>query len=326
MRRSLTAVSLVAALALAGCASTASPDASESPAASASASADAGATVDNCGFEATFDAAPERVVTIKSSTTEALIALGLEDRIVGTAFQDGPLPDSLAVDAEPPVIDERMPGAESVLAFEPDLIFSGWESAFAADAVGTRDELAELGVGTYVWPTACMSADVPTEVTFDDIAAEVEQLADVFDVDASDVLADQQATLDDIVADDRDLTALWWSSGTETPYVGAGQGAPELIMDTAGLTNVAADLEGGWSPYGWESVLAADPDVLVIVDSDWNTADHKIEYLEADPTLSQLTAVQQHRYVIVPFAASEAGVRTAEAAQSVALQVSEIAL
>lgn len=323
MRRSLTAVALV--LALAGCASTAdAPSSSGTPAASD----DAGAAVEvsNCGFDAAFDAVPERVVTIKSTTTEALVALGLGDRIVGTAFQDGPLPASLEVDEPLPVIDERMPGAESVLALEPDLVFSGWESAFAADAVGTRDELAELGVDTYVWPTACMSADAPTEVTFDDIAAEVEQLADIFDVDASGVVAEQETMLADIAPDDRDLTALWWSSGTETPYVGAGQGAPELIMDTAGLTNVASDLEGGWSPYGWESVLAADPDVLVIVDSDWNTADHKIEYLEADPTLSQLTAVQQHRYVIVPFAASEAGVRTAEAAQSVALQVSEIAL
>ncbi|QCR19757.1 putative F420-0 ABC transporter substrate-binding protein [Agrococcus sp. SGAir0287] len=325
MRRSLPAVALVAALALAGCASSQSPASSSSPAPSASASAE-GVTVSNCGFDATFETPPERVVTIKSTTTEALIALGLGDRIVGTAFQDGPLPDSLTVDEPLPVIDERMPGAESVLELEPDLIFSGWESAFAADAVGTRDELADLGVGTYVWPTACMSADAPTEVTFDDIAAEVEQLADIFDVDASGVVADQQEMLDGITADDRGLSALWWSSGTETPYVGAGQGAPELILETAGLTNVASDLEGGWSPYGWESVLAADPDVIVIVDSAWNTADHKIDYLESDPTLSQLTAVQQHRYVIVPFAASEAGVRTAEAAASVALQVSEIAL
>lgn len=323
MRRSIPAVTLIAALALAGCSSTDAPASTSSSEPEASAAA---VTVSNCGFEATFETPPERVVTIKSSTTEALIALGLGDRIVGTAFQDGPLPDGMTVDEPLPVIDERMPGAESVLELEPDLIFSGWESAFAADAVGTRDELAELGVGTYVWPTACMSADAPTEVTFDAIAAEVEELADIFDVDASGVVGDQQEMLDGITPDDRDLSALWWSSGTETPYVGAGQGAPELILETAGLTNIAADLEGGWAPYGWESVLAADPDVLVIVDSDWNSAEHKIEYLEADPTLSQLTAVQQHRYVIVPFAASEAGVRTAEAAQSVALQVSDIAL
>lgn len=326
MRRSIPAIALVAALALAGCSSADAPAASDEPTASASPSAEVGATVDNCGFEATFDAPPERVVTIKSTTTEALIALGLGDRIVGTAFQDGPLPEGMTVDPAPPVIDARMPGAESVLELEPDMIFSGWESAFAADAVGTRDELADLGVGTYVWPTACASADVPDEVTFDAIGAEVEQLADIFDVDASGVLADQQAMLDRIRPDDRGLTALWWSSGTETPYVGAGHGAPELIMTTAGVTNIAADLDGAWSPYGWESVLAADPDVLVLVDADWNTAQHKIDYLEADPTLSQLTAVQQHRYVVVPFAASEAGIRTAEAAESVALQVSEIAL
>ncbi|MDQ2661514.1 MAG: putative F420-0 ABC transporter substrate-binding protein, partial [Actinomycetota bacterium] len=35
-------------------------------------------TVDNCGTEVTFEQAPERVVTIKSSTLELLLALGLE--------------------------------------------------------------------------------------------------------------------------------------------------------------------------------------------------------------------------------------------------------
>lgn len=27
-------------------------------------------------------------------------------------------------------------------------------------------------------------------------------------------------------------TALWYSSGDDTPYVGAGLGAPELVLDT----------------------------------------------------------------------------------------------
>ena len=49
-------------------------------------------TVDNCGTEVTFDAPPGRVVTIKSTSTELMLALGLADRIVGTAFADGPVP------------------------------------------------------------------------------------------------------------------------------------------------------------------------------------------------------------------------------------------
>ena len=47
-------------------------------------------TLDNCGTEVTFESAPERVVTIKSSTLELLLALGLEDRIVGTRVQRRP--------------------------------------------------------------------------------------------------------------------------------------------------------------------------------------------------------------------------------------------
>src|SRR5690606_14714012 len=48
-------------------------------------------TVTNCGETVTVPAPPERLVTIKSSTTELALALGLADRIVAAAFLDGPL-------------------------------------------------------------------------------------------------------------------------------------------------------------------------------------------------------------------------------------------
>ena len=54
-----------------------------------------------------FEAAPERVVTIKSTSTEMLLALGLGDRIVGTAFQDGPVPDECADAAADLAVDLR---------------------------------------------------------------------------------------------------------------------------------------------------------------------------------------------------------------------------
>ena len=68
------------------------------------------------------------------------------------------------------------------------------------------------------------------------------------------------------------LTALWYSSGDDTPYVGAGIGAPQMIMEAAGLDNVAADVEDTWTSMGWEAIVAADPDVIVLVDAAWNTA------------------------------------------------------
>ena len=80
----------VAAFVLSGC----SAPAEEEPAAAAPQETAAyPVTVDNCGTPVTLDAPPERVVTIKSTSTEMLLALGLGDRIVGTAFSDGPVPE-----------------------------------------------------------------------------------------------------------------------------------------------------------------------------------------------------------------------------------------
>ncbi|MFC8921432.1 putative F420-0 ABC transporter substrate-binding protein [Cellulosimicrobium sp. NPDC057127] len=286
-------------------------------------------TLDDCGFEVTFDAAPERVVTIKSSTTEMLLALGLGDRIVATAFPDGPVPESLAdaaaqVPAVADPISDQVPGAEAVLALEPDLVYAGWESNLTAEGAGDRGTLAQLGVATYVSPAACKAPGyMPDPLTFDDLFAEITEVGEIFDAQqaAADLVAEQRATLEGVTPDDRDLTALWYSSGDDIPYVGAGAGAPQMIMDAVGLENVAGDVEDTWTSYAWEEAIAADPDVLVLVDAAWNTAASKIERLESNPATAEMTAVREGRYLTVPFPATEAGVRTVDAVVDLAAQL-----
>lgn len=281
--------------------------------------------VDNCGTNVSFQRAPERVVTIKSTSTEMLLALGLGDRIVGTAFPDGPLPEDLAgAGAALPLLADQVPSAEAVLELEPDLVYAGWESNLTAEGAGARAELQALGVATYVSPAACKAPGYqPGRLTWDEVFAEIREMGEIFRVadTAEAVIATQQATIDAIVPDSRGLTALWYSSGDATPYVGAGIGNPQLILDTIGLENIAAGVEDTWTPLGWESVVAADPDVIVLVDASWNTAASKLERLRSDPATAGLTAVREDRYLIVPFAASEAGVRSADAAADLAGQL-----
>ena len=316
--RPVLAISAAALLLLAGCAAT--PVAETEP-------TDDALELTNCGTPVTFDKAPERVVTIKSTSTEMLLALGLGDRIVGTAFQDGPVPDEWKADAAGLTsISDFMPSEEAALDLEPDLIYSGWESAFAADATGERSELAGLGVASYVQPAACRSAGVPGKLDFDEVFREIAEAASIFRVDPTPLLDDQKAQLAAIQPDTRGLTALWYSSGTDTPYVGAGSGAPELAMETAGLTNVAAGIDETWTSLGWESIVADDPDVIVLIDADWNTAQSKIDLLESNPATAQLSAVRNHAYLMLPFAASEAGVRTVSAAASLADQLKDLDL
>lgn len=322
------AVAAASALLLAGCASGApGDDGGYAPLAEATDAAASGypLTIDNCGTEVTFEQAPERVVTIKSSTLELLLALGLEDRVVGAAFTDGPVPEAYAdAAAGIDILSDKVPSQEATLAAEPDLVFAGWESNLTAEGAGDRAALEQLGVHTYVAPAACQGEGYqPDPLTFDGVFAGFEEAGAIFGVEdaAADLVATQRSALDAIEPNDEGLTALWYSSGDDQPFVGAGIGAPQMIMDAAGLENVVGDVRDSWTSLSWEAVVDANPDVLVLVDAAWNTAESKIAKLEANPATAAMPAVQQGRYVIVDFPATEAGVRNVDAVASIAEQL-----
>ena len=283
-------------------------------------------TLDNCGHAITIDAAPERVVTIKSTATEMLLSLGLGDRIVGVGFQDGPLPPHLALaGAGLPVLSDKLPSQEVVLEVEPDFIYGGWESNFAADGAGERPTLAGLGVATYVAPAACRSIK-PVKLTFEQLFEQIGELGTIFDADEAAVhlIADQQAALNAVAPDPRGLTALWYSSGTKTPYVGAGSNAPAMIMEALGLTNIYADIDEGWTSASWEAIVDANPDAIVLVDAAWNSAEQKKTLLAENPITSQLDAVINQRYLVIPFPASEPGIRNVPATADMAAQLARL--
>jgi iron complex transport system substrate-binding protein len=94
-----------------------------------------------------------------------------------------------------------------------------------------------------------------------------------------------------------------------------------MIMEAAGLENVVGDVQDSWTSLSWEAVVDANPDVIVLVDAAWNTAESKIDRLEANPATAALPAVQQGRYVVVDFPATEAGVRNVDAVASIVEQL-----
>jgi iron complex transport system substrate-binding protein len=325
LRRAIPAIGLTAALlAFTGCAGTA-PATEPSPAAAPAASAYP-LTVENCGTEVTFEKAPSRVLSIKSTSTEMLLALGLEDRLIGRAFPDGPIPEDLGGE-DVPVISDKVPGQEAVLTLEPDFVFAGWESNFSADGAGDRATLASLGVNTYVSPAACKAVGKPDKLRFDDVFDQIAEIGAIFDVRAAatELIEKQRTALDDLTPVS-DVSALWYSSGSDTPYVGAGSGAPQMIMDAVGVTNIAADVDDSWTPFNWESVVDANPDVIILVVSDWGSAEKKIGVLQSNPATAKLDAVIHERFVTVPFAATEAGVRNVEAAATIAEQLESLGL
>ncbi|MDR1824779.1 MAG: putative F420-0 ABC transporter substrate-binding protein [Bifidobacteriaceae bacterium] len=286
-------------------------------------------TVDNCGTQVTLNQPPERVVTIKSTPTELLLALGLEDKIVGWAFQDDPVPEQWTQAAAAiPVLSEGVPSQEAVLALNPDFVYAGWESNVSDQGAGSRDSYAALGIATYVSPSACKEPGYqPDPLTFADVWGEIEELGRLFGVEAAATsLVEEQRTELAAIAPVQNVTAFWWSSGEDTPYAGAGIGAPQMIMDAAGLTNVLADVHDTWASVGWEELVATDPDVIVLVDASWNSYDKKLADIAAHPALQAMTAVKEQRFIRLPFAATEAGVRNVDTVKAVVDQTRAMGL
>jgi len=321
-RRPTAYVAATIVLFLSGCSAATVAQSPSNPAAPAA------VEMDNCGTMISFAAPPERIVAVKSSSLELLLALGASEKIVGAAFLDGPLPDSLADQgAKVPILSERLPSREAVLEVEPDLIFAGWESNFSSDGVGERTSLEKLGVGTYVAPAACTALGYkPDPLTFDHVFDGFVELGEIIDEgQAAKALVDEQAAeLAAIVPDKRNLSTVWYSSGKDQPFVGAGLGAPEMIMSAAGLNNVFADVDDSWASTSWESVAQANPDVIVLVDATWNTAAAKVDLLQANPVTAHLDAVRMNRYIIVDFPATEAGVRSVDAVTAIVDQLSSL--
>lgn len=281
-------------------------------------------TVLDCGVSVTLNAPPQRILAIKSTSLELLLALGVGDRVIGSAFLDGPVPaEWAAAAAKVPVISDKAPAQEPVLELDPDLIVAGWESNLAADTAGTRQSLAAKGIASYVAPSACQGAHQPPKLTYPmvfDSFLEMGRLLGVPDR-AAELVAEQTKLLGTVTKVPAGTTALWWSSGSTTPYVGAGVGAPQMVMDAVGLKNIAAGIPQTWTSLGWEPIIEANPDVIVLVDASWNPAAKKIAALESNPATARMDAVVKHRFVTIPFPASEAGVRSVQAAVEIRTQL-----
>ncbi len=143
------------------------------------------------------------------------------------------------------MLSQEYPTREQLLATEPDLVYGAYASAFDADAAGSREELERTGTAAYLSPFACEDDDLRPAPSFEAVWDEVDAVAAAFGVPerAERLRVEQQQQLADLAADaaGADLDVLWYDSGDRTPYVGAGAGGPQLVLDAVGATNVFAD-------------------------------------------------------------------------------------
>ncbi len=238
--------------------------------------------VSTCGRDVTVDAAPKRVVSMHPSLTELLVELGVGDRVVAQA-QDAlgePSPDlKKQVDRIPSISKDTPPTKEDLLEQEPDLVVSGTEYEFNAEA-GFADykALDRLGVEAYVAKAGCI--DRRSQGTIADTFDDIEALGRVFGQEdrAREMIDDAKGDLRevaDVVGDDDPVPAVQvYVEGGKLYAIG---GAVEIdVLRLGGGRNLFAG-DSRFSDFfaaevNPEVVLAKRPEALVFA---YNDAKHK---------------------------------------------------
>ena len=328
MRIIITNAVVVSALALTGCAGTTAPG-DATPRAATATTATTATTLTSCGMQLAVPEPPKRAVTLEQGATEVMLALGLQDRMVGTSYlTDAVAPEWRDAYDDVPVLAEQYPTTEQLRETDPDFVYSMRASAFASEAAGSRQELVDLGVPAYLSANDCEDPSlVPQDVGFDAILGEVTDIARVFHVEGRghDLVAEQRATLETVTAAASDTgspSVVWlYSSVNGAPVVAGANGLAETMGRIAGATNAFEDLDAQWGETSWDEIAQRDPDVIVVADLSrglpGDSADDKIDQLRSDAVTKRLSAVRDDHLITVPATELDPSVRSIDALQAV---------
>lgn len=280
-------------------------------------------TVTNCGVKTTFEAPPERVVTMNQHVTEVMIELGLTKSLVGTAWLDDQvLPAYKKAYDSVPVVSKEYPSKEKLLSLDPDFVYGGYASAFAAKDGRTRDELKGAGIGTRLNLENCAEGGT----SMDDVFREVTEVGRTFGVagraekwteEARGTLATTAAGLGDV----EPVPVFVYDSGDKTAFTAGGKGIGNELIRLAGGRNVFADLDKSFGDATWEQVVAREPETIVIYDYGATTVAQKKKRLLEDPVLKDVPAIRNKSFAVMPLSDVVVGVRAPAAVQRLADQL-----
>ncbi|MFF3726061.1 ABC transporter substrate-binding protein [Streptomyces erythrochromogenes] len=280
-------------------------------------------TLTNCGVSSTYQAPPRRAVTMNQHATELMLALGLGDRIAGTAYlDDAVLPAYKPAYDKIKVLAEEYPSKEILLGADPDFVYGGYASAFDKAQGRDRESLAKSGIDSRLNVEYCTEG----KVGLDQLKTEITEVAQTFGVPdrGAKLIEDEQRRIDAVTARVKDRprpTVFAYDSGEATASTSGGNGVGNEIISLAGGTNVFADLKDTFGDVAWEKVIERKPEVVLIYDYGGTTVEAKKQRLLNDPALAEVPAVKNRRFVVLPLSSAVLGVRVADAVESLGSQL-----
>ncbi|MFK4825926.1 ABC transporter substrate-binding protein [Paenochrobactrum sp. BZR 588] len=299
-------------------------------------------SLNNCGVDLRFEAAPKSTVSIGQAATEILYSLGLGDKVLGTGvwFTDV-LPEYKSLNDGIERLADNDPSFEAIVAKKPEMVTVQYEWHIGPQGIiATREHFNDIGIPTYILATDCMNKDnsVGSDGTrsdmfkIDNVYASINELSQIFNVPekGEELVASLKAR--EAAAAEKakslglaDASALFWFSSAEMdvdPYVAGSKGAPAYMMEKLNLRNVIESDEE-WPTVSWETIARANPTVIVIAEMSRrrfpaDDVEKKLEFLKNDPVASQMDAVKNGHIIVLNGHAMDPSIRNVAAVEFLA--------
>lgn len=279
-------------------------------------------TVKSCNRDVTFDKAPSRAVSNDVNLTEMMLALKLQDHMVGYTGVSGwkTLDEKLRDGIKQlPELSAKYPTKEVLLNADADFYFAGWNYGMKVGGEVTPETLAPLGIKVYELTESCIHIMQKPKPTMDDMFVDLLNLGKIFHVeDRAQKLVDgyrqQLAAIQaKISKTDKPERVFVYDSGEQKPFTSGRFGIPTAMIEAAGGKNIMDDVQKSWTEVSWEPVIERNPQVIIIVNYGNVTAQQKIDFMRQNPAFKNIDAVKNKRFIVLDYVEATPGPRNIEA-------------
>ncbi len=281
-------------------------------------------TIDNCGVTNTYKQPPKRAIALNQPATEVMLALGLEAHMVGTAYLDDRiLPEYQQAYAKVPVIAQKYPSKEVLLAKEPDFVYASFPGAFGKNTTSERQELLNLGINSYLAEGAIEVCKKKQEL-LENIYSEIRNIGSIFGVSvrAEKLIASLQQQLQDTQTKLGNINPpklIFWYADESPPYTITVDSLPNLILERAGGRNIFQQKGNGtYIKVNWEDVVNRNPEIIILSEAFWSPAQKQRQLFLTNPAYTKIAAVQKNKFIVIDYSYSTSGVRIAKGVRKLA--------
>lgn len=284
-------------------------------------------TIRSCNRDVTFAGPPQRAISNDVNLTGMMIALGLKDRMVGytgvSGWNTGTAELKQALGTLPE-LSKEYPSVETLVGANADFYFAGWNYGMKVGGDLTPATLAPLGIKVYELTESCAHVMKRPPASLGDVYRDLANLGKIFDVEnrADTLIKDMQTKIQALASkaagDGKPVSVFVYDSGEDRPFTAGREAIPTALIAAAGGRNVMDDLDDSWTRVNWETVVARNPQAIVIVDYGSVTAAQKEAFLRNNPALNQMDAVKNNRFIVLPYDDATPGVANVRAIATIA--------